>query len=661
VSATAAFIRQLLSACPTLSAASVVLVFLAPVLLTSSQAAAQGWKRESEEQYRAFIQQPTYRAFLPPAVDLSRRFPRPGDQGKQGSCTAWAVGYALRSYHEGVRQGWDLDNPAHQVSPAHIYNRLVEDQRSCEGGTAISDALKLLKSAGAVDFASLPYSPTDCASLPKASMPIATEQWRIADWRSLNMARPDNIKGELAKGNPVVFGMDMSKSLLDLRGEIIYDDIESPRDGGHAMVVVGYNDALQAFKVMNSWGVRWGKDGFGWVSYRAMTALSDRGFVISIPKARVPDIREDVKPFTPAPKPPVEVPAVVAVTPPPISNDPPPVVVPVTPPSPLPAPPVNAPVIAADTPAIVPVAPPSPPTPLPLPPVDAPVVAADKPPVPPVETPVVANITPAPPQPVTPPAITDPVVAPIIAPLEPPSPPVVVAVVPKPEPPLTPTALRARVEKEISEFACANVTITPRKGAIGSLSGFVGAVQDRDKLAALLGKDAEHLTANLAVRPWPQCEALSTFSTALSKPRGLDVKIAGDQAPTLLGGAKMVVEITTPDYPTYLYVTYLQASGNAVHLTQPDRPLARALPPNTKVTLGADNLGPTFRVGPPFGTEMIVAIATASPLFSTSRPPTEIERDYLTAFRLAFLEKPKPGMLPRVVAAAATTLTTQAP
>ncbi|MBF0562866.1 MAG: hypothetical protein HQL37_12800 [Alphaproteobacteria bacterium] len=120
-----------------------------------------------------------------------------------------------------------------------------------------------------------------------------------------------------------------------------------------------------------------------------------------------------------------------------------------------------------------------------------------------------------------------------------------------------------------------------------------------------------------------------------------------------------MVDVNTPSYPSYLYVTYLQSGGDAVHLAQPQGLVPKALPPNTRVTLGVPP-GPVFRIGPPFGPEMIIAIAAASPLFKEPRPLSEIERDYLTAFRLAFLETPKPGMPPRVVRAAFTTLSTQA-
>ena len=37
---------------------------------------------------------------LPDYVDLESKMPSPGNQGSQGSCTAWAVAYAAKSYQE---------------------------------------------------------------------------------------------------------------------------------------------------------------------------------------------------------------------------------------------------------------------------------------------------------------------------------------------------------------------------------------------------------------------------------------------------------------------------------------------------------------------------------------------------------------------------------
>jgi hypothetical protein len=190
------------------------------------------------------------------------------------------------------------------------------------------------------------------------------------------------------------------------------------------------------------------------------------------------------------------------------------------------------------------------------------------------------------------------------------------------------------------------------------LDGFVAGADDRMALASLFGDAGETAVAGVAVVPWPQCEALQTFADALAAPRGLSIEVMGPT--TLADGDRLVVAVTTPDYPTYLYVTYLQAGGDAVHLAQPAGPVPTPLPAHSRVVLGAAPDGPAYRIAPPFGHEMIVAIAAASPLFDEARPPTEMERDYLTGFRLAFLETPRAGMPRRVVAAAVATLTTTA-
>jgi hypothetical protein len=51
---------------------------------------------------------PEYRAFLPETVDLSNRMPAVGDQGQLGSCGAWAVAYAARSYYTETQESRDI-------------------------------------------------------------------------------------------------------------------------------------------------------------------------------------------------------------------------------------------------------------------------------------------------------------------------------------------------------------------------------------------------------------------------------------------------------------------------------------------------------------------------------------------------------------------------
>jgi len=44
-----------------------------------------------------------------------------------------------------------------------------------------------------------------------------------------------------------------------------------PDDNGHAVLLVGYDDALQCFKVKNSWGPAWGENGYFRIAYDDVT------------------------------------------------------------------------------------------------------------------------------------------------------------------------------------------------------------------------------------------------------------------------------------------------------------------------------------------------------------------------------------------------------
>ena len=60
-------------------------------------ARGQGLILDTEQDLANIPHTSEYRAYLPDRVDLSDRFPTPGDQGKQNSCVGWSVGYAARS------------------------------------------------------------------------------------------------------------------------------------------------------------------------------------------------------------------------------------------------------------------------------------------------------------------------------------------------------------------------------------------------------------------------------------------------------------------------------------------------------------------------------------------------------------------------------------
>jgi len=79
-------------------------------------------------------------------------------------------------------------------------------------------------------------------------------------------------KRNIVNGFPVAIGMSLRKNFLSLSGGIWDPNKgDSSKFDDHAMVVVGYDNDLNAFEIMNSWGTDWNKDGFVWVSYEDFT------------------------------------------------------------------------------------------------------------------------------------------------------------------------------------------------------------------------------------------------------------------------------------------------------------------------------------------------------------------------------------------------------
>ena len=114
---------------------------------------ATGLLPVDRKQYEELPATPLHRDFLPVSVDLSTRFPRPGDQGRMGSCVAWAVGYAARSYYAHSHELRARNSAQDIASPAYIYHSIRPG--GCDEGSYVQSALALLKS-GSVSLAAMP-------------------------------------------------------------------------------------------------------------------------------------------------------------------------------------------------------------------------------------------------------------------------------------------------------------------------------------------------------------------------------------------------------------------------------------------------------------------------------------------------------------------------
>ena len=502
-----------------------------------------GYVPDDPEPPGAITHVPRFRAFLPAFKDLSGSFPPPGNQGRQNSCVAWSLGYALRGYYYHRRTQAQFSDASNMFSPAFIYNQLITTS-DCLSGTKIKDALDLMKTEGIATLADFPYDDKTCVRKPNDMIKQHAATNLISGYRSFGQTgqiKPDDVKGALLAGDPVEIGMNIdAKALTHLRRGEIYDQDGPSRFEGHAMVVTGYDDRIQAFKVINSWGTKWADDGFGWISYRAFSVNTHAAFVVNDGAS--------FKAPTPAPSP-----------------------KPVTPPLPIPPP--------------------------------APVASA----------------------------------APDL------------------------TSLARMIDTQAKGFVCSRLEIRRSSATDAALHGWVADQANLDSLNNLLraAPPGSRVTSDVRLRPWPQCEALMTLSDGVSGDHGMTITTVDHPGTEFESGTRLVMQVKTPDFPSYLYVTYIPANGDAVLLYKPRGIVPQALPPRTVVNLGGGDDPRVFKIGPPYGAEMVIAVATASPLFTDGIPASATERDYLTALRKTLLYKPDPKQPDRVVDASALALTTR--
>ena len=157
-------------------------------------------------------------------------------------------------------------------------------------------------------------------------------------------------------------------------------------------------------------------------------------------------------------------------------------------------------------------------------------------------------------------------------------------------------------------------------------------------LQAQMGADIS-LSDKMRILPRPQCGALAGIAD-VGLPQSTDqitnpLLVGADAHARVLeyaGGDRLFFDLTSPDYPAYIYVDYFDAGGSVLHLAPNELVPLVAAPPQSSQRVGAktpQDVGLQIRVGPPYGQEIAVAFAASHPLYQENRPLTEPAAPYL--------------------------------
>lgn len=177
------------------------------------------------------------------------------------------------------------------------YNeREMEGTINEDSGAMIRDGAKTLANQGVCDEATLPYEINRFSTKPSDKCYAEALNHQALTYWAVNQDL-DTMRQCLADGYPIVIGFAVYEAF---EGPVVASSgvLNMPGNwernlGGHAVLVVGYDDNENRFLVRNSWGSNWGMDGYFTMPYGYLTNrnLSDDFWtlrLVEIPEAPVP-------------------------------------------------------------------------------------------------------------------------------------------------------------------------------------------------------------------------------------------------------------------------------------------------------------------------------------------------------------------------------------
>lgn len=208
--------------------------------------------------------------------------------GAPASCTAWAGVYGLATYAAAKASQTPPNSPALQASPAYIYIK-VREQGGANGipclGTSYTPYFALLAKQGTFNMAQAPYTNV-CQTLWTnygGTYPAPTgAQFKLGAPNRVSVTDVVGMKRLLSQGMPIAYGTHLftdwnayqTKDPNDVYvGNFVFWMNGKGKYVSHCMLIIGYSDALGAWRIQNSEGTKWGYKGYVWMDYATFTAL----------------------------------------------------------------------------------------------------------------------------------------------------------------------------------------------------------------------------------------------------------------------------------------------------------------------------------------------------------------------------------------------------
>ena len=200
------------------------------------------------------------------SIDLRSKFTPVYNQEELGSCTANAVA--------GIYQFDEIKQDSNLFMPSRLYiyynERDIEGTINYDSGATIRDCIKTINKQGVCDEKIWPYDISKFKMKPSNDCYIEGRKNYSLEYNQL-VQNIEQLKSSLKNNKPIIFGCSVYESF---ESEKVKNTgiIHIPKDnerllGGHAIVLVGFNNEKKWFIFRNSWGSDWGDNGYGYIPY----------------------------------------------------------------------------------------------------------------------------------------------------------------------------------------------------------------------------------------------------------------------------------------------------------------------------------------------------------------------------------------------------------
>ncbi len=186
------------------------------------------------------------------------------NQKSCGSCWAFAsVGVAEINLKNRFNISLDL-------SEQELLECASPSTNGCDGNTA-NIPFAFMQENGLTQENAYPYQMLDdgtCSSNPSRTHYKLLSWGFVSNQSHLKPANTNEIKAAIKAHGAVLTGVAATEYFKDYVSGV-FNEISpgQPYELNHAVVIVGWDDCLGAWRIRNSWGRDWGEDGYMWIKY----------------------------------------------------------------------------------------------------------------------------------------------------------------------------------------------------------------------------------------------------------------------------------------------------------------------------------------------------------------------------------------------------------